>query len=60
MISVYVDDIEIAGKKENIDPMWTVLMKHIDFGEFDHVHLGCTQRECKTDENIAEQFQKLV
>ena len=24
-LSVYVDDIKLAGKKHNIDPMWKVL-----------------------------------
>ena len=46
-LSVYVDDIKLAGKKHNIDPMWKVLNKEVDLGEptsfLDHVHLGCTQ-----------------
>ena len=29
----YVDDIKLAGKKQNIDPMWEVLMKDVDLGE---------------------------
>ena len=44
---MYVDDTKLAGKKQNIDSMWKILMKHVDVGEptsfFDHVHLGCTQ-----------------
>ena len=43
-LSVYVDDIELAGKKQNLDPMWKVLNKEVDLGEptsfLDHVHLG--------------------
>ena len=31
--SVYVDDIKLAGKKQNIDPMWKVLNKEVDLGE---------------------------
>ena len=31
--SVYVDDINLAGKKQNIDPMWKVLNKEVDLGE---------------------------
>ena len=27
---VYVDDIKLAGKKHNIDPMWKVLNKEVD------------------------------
>ena len=32
-LSVYVDDIKLAGKKHNIDPMWKVLNKEVDFGK---------------------------
>ena len=32
-LSVYVDDIKLAGKKQNIDPMWKVLNKEVDLGE---------------------------
>ena len=32
-LSVYVDDIKLAGKKQNIDPMWKGLMKEVDLGE---------------------------
>ena len=32
-LSVYVDDIKFAGKKQNIDPMWEVLNKEVDLGE---------------------------
>ena len=34
-LSVYVDDIKMAGKKQNIDPMWKVPMKDFDFGRTD-------------------------
>ena len=47
-LSVYVDDIKLAGKKQNLDPMWKLLNKEVDLGEptsfLDHVYLGCTQR----------------
>ena len=40
-----VDDIKLAGKKQNLDPMWKFLMKDVDLGEptsfFDDVSLGC-------------------
>ena len=32
-VSVYVDDIKLAGNKHNIDLMWKVLNKEVDFGE---------------------------
>ena len=44
-LSVYVDDIRLAVKKQKINPIWKVLNKGVDFGRrtsfFDHVHLGC-------------------
>ena len=46
-----VDDFKVAGRKENMAPMWKKLMKHVDPGEpmsfLDHVYLECTQRECR-------------
>ena len=43
-LSVYVDDIKLAGKKQYVNPMWKVLNKEVDLGEptsfFDHVYLG--------------------
>ena len=48
-LSVYVDDIKLAGKKQNMNPMWNVLNKEVDLGEpisfLDHVYLGCTQKQ---------------
>ena len=44
---VYVDDINLAGKKQNLDPLWKLLNKEVDLGEPtsfpDQVYLGCTQ-----------------
>ena len=55
-LSVYVDDIKNAGKKQNLAPVWQKLMKDVDIEEptsfLDHVYLGCTRRECKTNEKI--------
>ena len=31
-LSVYVDDIKLAGKKQNLDPMWKVLRQRSRFG----------------------------
>ena len=62
-LSVYVDDIKLAGKKQNNDPMRKILMKDVDLGEptslLDHVYLGCTQRECQTSK-YCRQLQKYV
>ena len=50
-LSVYVDDIKLAEKKQKINPMWKVLKKEVDLGEstsfLDHVYLVCTQRQCE-------------
>ena len=32
-LSVYVDDLKLAGKKLNIDPTWKTIMKDVDLGE---------------------------
>ena len=57
-LSVYVDDIKLAGKNENIDPLWKVLMKQVALGEptsfLHHVYRRCTQRECETSKNIVD------
>ena len=53
--SVYVDDMKMAGRKQNF-ATWTKRMKLVDLGEptslLDHVYLGCTQRECKSNESF--------
>ena len=40
------------------------LMKDVDIEEptscLDHVYLGCTQRECKPNDTIIEEDQKVV
>ena len=58
-----MDDIKQAGKKQNIDPMWKVLNKQVDLGEptsfFDHVYLGCTQRECDTNNDIVDNYRSM-
>ena len=32
-LSVNVDDIKLAGKKQNLDPMWKLLNKEVDLGQ---------------------------
>ena len=32
-LSVYVDDIQLAGNKQNINPMWNALNKEVELGE---------------------------
>ena len=63
-LSVYVDEIELAGKKQNIDRMWKKLMKDFDLGEptsfFDHVYLGCIQREMSNKQRYCGNIQRHV
>ena len=60
-LSVHVDDIKIAGKKQNMCHMWKKWMKLVDLGELtsflDHVYLGCTQRGCKSNGGITNLCQ---
>ena len=43
-LSVHVDDMKMAGRKQNMGPMWKKLMKTVDLDEstsfLDHVFLG--------------------
>ena len=62
-LSVYVDDIKLAGKNQNINPMWKVLNKEVDLGEptsfLDHVYLGCTQRQCEISKDIVDKYRTM-
>ena len=62
-LSVYVDDIKLAGKKHNLDPMWKLLNKEVDLGEptsfLDHVYLGCTQRQCQISKDIVDNYRTM-
>ena len=62
-LSVYVDDIKMAGKKQNMAPMWKKLMKNVGLDEptsfLEHENVGGTQRECKPKETIIEQCKKM-
>ena len=50
-LSVYVDDIKLAGKKQNINSVRKVLNKEVDLGEptsfFEHVYLECLKDNVK-------------
>ena len=62
-LSVYVDDIKLAGTKQNIDPMWKVLNKEVDLGEptsfLHHVYLGCTQRQCEISKDVVDNYSAM-
>ena len=57
-LSVYVDDVKLAGKKQNIVPMWKLFNKEVDLGEptsfLDHGYLGYTQRQCEISKDIVD------
>ena len=62
-LSVYVDDTKLAGKKQNLDPMWKLLNKEVDLGEpasfLDHVYLGCTQRQYEVSKNTVDNHRTM-
>ena len=53
----FEDDIKLAGKKQNLDPMWKVLNKEVDLGEqptsfLDHVYLGLHSKTMRNKQRI--------
>ena len=60
--SVYVDDIKLAGKKQNLDPMWKVLNTEVDLGEptsfLDHVYLECCS-QCEISKDIVDYYRTM-
>ena len=56
-LSVYVDDIKLAGKKQNIDPMWKVLMKDVhSLTMFIWVAL---KEKCHTNKDIVDIYKSM-
>ena len=53
----------MAGKKQNINPMWKVLNKEVDLGEptsfLDHETLECSQRQCEISKDIVDNFRTM-
>ena len=60
---MYVDDIKLPGKKQNINPMWNVLNKEVDLGErtsfLDHVYLECTQRQREISKDVVDNYRAM-
>ena len=54
---------KLAGKKQNLDPMWKLLTKEVDLGEptsfLDHKNLGCTQRQCLTSKDTVDNYRTM-
>ena len=61
---LYVDDIKLTGKKQNIDPMWKVLNKEDDLGEptsfLYHVYLGCKHNTSNDMFSRCKSVQKMA
>ena len=61
--SVYVHDIKLAGKIQNINPMWKVLNKEVDLREptsfFDHVYLECTQGQSEISKIFVDNYRTM-
>ena len=55
---MYVDEIKLAGKKQNIDLMWKVLNKDVDLGAptsfLNRVYVGCAQRQCEISKDFVD------
>ena len=55
-LSVYVDDFRMAGKKENLAPMYEVLRNILELEDavpsYENMYLGCNQRNIKFHETI--------
>ena len=53
----------MAGKKQNMAPMWKKLMELVDLDEtnsfLDHENLGCTQSECQPNEIIIKENREM-
>ena len=51
----------MAGKRENMEPTWKILMEEVFLGEptsfLDHVCSGCTQRECTLSNDIVTNYR---
>ena len=67
-LSVYVDDFKMAGKKENLAPMWTALRKRLELDPEtpmnNSVYLGCGQRNVQVPPSIQQEksrfFQEIL
>ena len=53
----------MVGKKQNMAPMWKKLIKKADLDGptplLDHENLGCTQRECQSNQIIIKEYTKM-
>ena len=64
-LSAYVDDYKMAGRKENITPMWDLLRsKGLELEPAvslkSNVYLGCSQREVQPDQKIIDAKSEML
>ena len=54
---------KLAGKKQNINPTWQILMKDVDLGEatsfLDHVFVWVVLNECQISKDIADKHKNM-
>ena len=62
-LSVYVVDIKMASRTENMKPTWKIHMKDVDLEEptsfLEHVFLGCTQIEGTISSEIVTKYRDM-
>jgi len=62
-IPIYVDDLQLAGKKSSMAKTWADLGKHLDLdppvGNSEAVYLGCYQRNVPSDPEMVRQRNEL-
>ena len=60
---LYVDDIKMARKTQNMPKMWAILQNNVGLDDAvsftDQVYLGCTQRAAQVNNRIVMEKQKL-
>ena len=63
-LSVYVEDIKLAGKTENIEPTWKILMEDVDLEEptsfLDHVYFGLHSMRVSNQQGYCGELQRYV
>ena len=63
-LSIYVDDFKMAGKAENIKPMWEQIGKHIELEAATPFHesnyLGCQQYDVQPDLKLLARKKQLL
>ena len=55
---MYVDDIKLAGKKQNLDPMWKVLNKEVDLGGT-NIFLGDALKDNEISKDIVDNYRTM-